>query len=157
MQKQMPKFRANFPGFLYFAPIILSGIVWTRFIKNHLLKFLCSTIWHAWFRSKIDFKKLFTVLLKWSFFGSNDYLFQKLESLLQVYRAKEKSPHNPGHNTLELYNVLVQVWFVTSKSELDVLCKKPFVRVASLLPNDLRLRILKNKQILEKPERWLLK
>ena len=28
--------------------------------------------------------------------------------------------YNPGHNILELYNILVQIWFTTSKKNLDI-------------------------------------
>ena len=46
--------------------------------------------------------------------------FQKLESLVDVQRAKEKFSDNTGHNILELYNVLVKVGFATSKMKLDI-------------------------------------
>ena len=39
--------------------------------------------------------------------------------------------YNPGHNTLELYNVLAQVWFVTSKGKLDIYNNKIGAPVAS--------------------------
>ena len=28
--------------------------------------------------------------------------------------------YNPGHNTLELYNILIQVRFTTSETKLDI-------------------------------------
>ena len=28
--------------------------------------------------------------------------------------------YNPGHNVLEFYNVLLQVWFTTSKRKIDI-------------------------------------
>ena len=46
--------------------------------------------------------------------------FQKLESSVDVQRAKEKFSNNTGHNILELYNVLVKVGFATSKMKLDI-------------------------------------
>ena len=32
----------------------------------------------------------------------------------------EFGTYNPGHNILELYNILVQAWFPTSKTKLDI-------------------------------------
>ena len=28
--------------------------------------------------------------------------------------------YNPGHNILERYNILVKIWFTTSKTTLDI-------------------------------------
>ena len=39
--------------------------------------------------------------------------------------------YNPGHNILELYNVLVKVRFATSKTKHDIYYNKPGIRVAS--------------------------
>ena len=44
-----------------------------------------------------------------NFFEPNECFFQKLQSSLEVYRAKVKFPDNPGHNILEFLNVLAQV------------------------------------------------
>ena len=47
---------------------------------------------------------------------------------------------NPGHNILELWNVLVQVWFATSKTKLDILYLKDLVPGLSLeLPSGIIL------------------
>ena len=40
-----------------------------------------------------------------------------------------------GHNSLDLYTVLVLVWFTTIKTELDIHCKKGCERIASSLLN----------------------
>ena len=48
--------------------------------------------------------------------------------LLSLHR---NSYYNPGHNILELYSVLVQVRFTTSKTKLDVFYSKLGIRVAS--------------------------
>ena len=48
-------------------------------------------------------------LEKINFFETNERFFQKLESSLEMQRAKEKCSDNPGHGILELDNVLVQV------------------------------------------------
>ena len=39
--------------------------------------------------------------------------------------------YNLGHNILELYNILVQVRFTTSKTKLDIWDRKLSIRVAS--------------------------
>ena len=39
--------------------------------------------------------------------------------------------YNLGHNILELYNILVQVRFTTSKTKLDIWYSKLSIRVAS--------------------------
>ena len=57
--------------------------------------------------------------------------------------------YNPGHNILELYNVLVQVRFATSKMKIDIWYNKFGLRVASRLQNNFS-RILGKKEILEK-------
>ena len=47
-------------------------------------------------------------------------LFGKIESLVEVQRAKEKFSENSGHKILEIYKVLVQVRLSTSKMELRI-------------------------------------
>ena len=39
--------------------------------------------------------------------------------------------YNPGHNTFELYIVLVQVGFATSKTKLDIYHKRLGILIAS--------------------------
>ena len=62
--------------------------------------------------------------------------------------------YNPGHNILELYNVLVQVRFATSKMKIDIWYNKFGLRVASRLQNNFS-RILGKKEILEKSRNWM--
>ena len=62
--------------------------------------------------------------------------------------------YNPGHNILELYNVLVQVRFATSKMKINIWYNKFGLRVASGLQNNFS-RILGNKEILEKSQNWM--
>ena len=50
----------------------------------------------------------------------NEHFFERLESSLDIQRAKEKSSGNPGHDILELCNVLVQVPSAIRKTELDI-------------------------------------
>ena len=50
--------------------------------------------------------------------------FQKIQSSLEVQRAKEKFSDNPGHNILEYCNILVQIQVTTNKTWL----KKWFLR-----------------------------
>ena len=42
---------------------------------------------------------------------------QSVKSMFMVDRLSKT--YNPGHNILELYNILVRVRFTTSKTELD--------------------------------------
>ena len=39
--------------------------------------------------------------------------------------------YNPGHNILELYNILVQIRFTTSNKKLDIQYSELGIRVAS--------------------------
>ena len=38
----------------------------------------------------------------------------------QTNKQTNKKSDSPGHNTLDLYNVLVQIQFATSKAKLDI-------------------------------------
>ena len=51
---------------------------------------------------------------------------------------------NPVHKILELFNNLVQVHIVTSKTTLDIQYEKPVNELPRELLNYLRLRILEN-------------
>ena len=51
---------------------------------------------------------------------------------------------NPDHNILELYNMLVEIWFTTSKTKLDIQYSKLDNELPQKLPNDLKLTILGN-------------
>ena len=50
----------------------------------------------------------------------------------------------------DIYSVLVQVRFITSKTKLDIQYNKGDVKVVSLVAERLELRILGNQEILEK-------
>ena len=50
--------------------------------------------------------------------------------------------YNPGHNILELYNILVEIRFTTSKTKLDIQYSKLDKELPYELSNDLRLRKL---------------
>ena len=78
-----------------------------------------------------------------NFFEGNEHFFQKLESALEVQRANRKFSGNLGDNILELYNVLVQIQLITSKTKRDVYYSKlgipAVLRVAQRLnTSDLR-------------------
>ena len=62
--------------------------------------------------------------------------------------------YNPGHSILELYNILVQVRFATSRTKLDIQYNIVY-ELPHELPSALRLRILGNQQILEKYTIWI--
>ena len=48
-----------------------------------------------------------------------------------MLRVKRKFSDNPGHNILELSNILVQIQFTTSKKELYIEYSKAGIGVAS--------------------------
>ena len=50
--------------------------------------------------------------------------------------------YNPGHNILELYNILVQIRFTTSKTKLDNYSKLG-IRVASGVAERLKVQDLR--------------
>ena len=96
---------------------------------------------------KFDFKKLSTLLIG-SFlievtFLSQMITFSRFESSLEVQRAKRKFLDNPGHNILELYSILVQIRFPTSKRKLDIQYSKLGIRVASRIAERLRTQDLR--------------
>ena len=80
----------------------------------------------------------------WWFFNksyiseSNKNFFQKFQSSLEVKRAKRKFSDNPGHNILELYNILVLIKFTTSKTKLDIQYSRLGIPVASRLAKQLK-------------------
>ena len=49
--------------------------------------------------------------------------------------------YNLGHNILELYNILVQVRFTTSKTKLDIWYSKLSIRVASRVAEQRKKRL----------------
>ena len=61
-------------------------------------------------------------LITW-YFPPNPYLGKQIISLgVASILTMRLSPHtyNPGHNILELSNILVQIRFTTSKRKLDI-------------------------------------
>ena len=75
-------------------------------------------------------------------FERNEHFFQILKSSLEVYRAKRKFSDNLGHNILELYNILVQSRFTTSKRKFDIQYSKLGIRVASIVVKRLKTQDL---------------
>ena len=78
--------------------------------------------------SNIDFRKLSTLfidgflrkLAKWALFP---------ETWLIIANVESNSLYT-GYNIMELYNVLVWVWFMKKESELAILSNKLYVQVA---------------------------
>ena len=57
--------------------------------------------------------------------------FVGVESVFFLELCAFSCKYNPGHNILELCNVLVQAWFAACKVELDIWYNKLGVRIAS--------------------------
>ena len=49
-----------------------------------------------------------------------------------------KGYYSPGHNILELYNILAQIQFTTSKRKLDIKYRKLGIKVASRVAERLK-------------------
>ena len=62
---------------------------------------------------------------------------------------------NSGHNILELYNILVKIDSPQVKRNLIISIANLVHQLPQELPNDLRFRILGNKEILEKSQIWM--
>ena len=81
--------------------------------------------------SNIDFRKLSTLVIdgflrklaKWALFPETWLIIANVES-------KRKLSLYTGYNIMELYNVLVWVWFMKKESELAILSNKLYVQVA---------------------------
>ena len=69
--------------------------------------------------------------------------FAEFQSLLEAQRTTEKFSDNPGHNILELYNVLVQIRVATSKMKIDIWYNKLGTRVASRVTKQLKTQDLR--------------
>ena len=63
---------------------------------------------------------------------------------------KEKFSDNPGHNILELYNVLVKVRSPKAKTEFHIQCKEHGIRVASQVTEPLETQLLRNWKYIRK-------
>ena len=74
----------------------------------------------------------------------------------EVDKKMESFVYNLGHNILGLYNVLVQIRLTTRVKRNVVSSVANLVyELPHKLPNDLRLRILGNKEILRKSQIWV--
>ena len=65
----------------------------------------------------LQFCLLVVFLIELLFLEPYEHFFQKFESSLEVQGVKSKFSSNIDHNILELYNILVQVRFTTSKAK----------------------------------------
>ena len=61
-------------------------------------------------------------LIEVTFLRPDELFLRKSELSLEEQRVKKnkKISGNPGHNILELCNILVQIRFTTSKMKLDI-------------------------------------
>ena len=115
---------------------------------------------HVQFRSRIDSRKLSPSLIgsfltEQTFLKQMSIFFRNSNLCWKCRDQKKKISDNLVHNILELYNVLRQTRLTTSKT-------KRVSSIANLvhvlhheLPNELRLRILGNQEILEKSQIWV--
>ena len=67
-----------------------------------------------------------------------------------MFNANELMNYNTGDNILELYSVLVQVRIATNKRNLISSITNLVYELPHESPNDLKLTILGNQEILEK-------
>ena len=93
-----------------------------------------------------SFQLYVLVVFLQNFFEPNQHFFQIYESSLKLQRAKTKFSGNPDHNILELYNILVQVRFNTSKTELDIQYSKLGKRVGSRVAERLKTQEIREYQ-----------
>ena len=68
------------------------------------------------------------------------------------FSLSKAKTYNPVQNIWKLNNVFVYLPFTTSRKKLISNITKFIYKLRQELPNDLRLRILGNKKILEKPQ-----
>ena len=69
-----------------------------------------------WISLGSKFQLKITFLIFWTKFdqkGCFQSKMKKLDTTIELI-------YNPGHNILELYNILVQIWFTLSKTKLDI-------------------------------------
>ena len=110
-------------------------------------------ILHIWISLNIKFHFELTILFFWTKFAEKAYSPLKTEKVnMNIEFCIFKLVYNHGHNILELYNVLIQTRWTTSKTKHDISSKANLVYE---LPNNLRLRILGNKEILGKSQIWV--
>ena len=83
-------------------------------------------------------------------FEPNEHFSEKIEQSLEMKRAKRKFSENSGHDILELYNVLIHVRFATSKKMLISSIIKSVHQLPYELPNNLKLRNLRELRDLRK-------
>ena len=139
--------------------IRMKGLLITKFKEN------CSNDWvdywynyKSWHLNQQKRKKhlrssdqtLRLVTLKATIQQLMDLVIKKIEFLYLVILF-----YNPGHNILELYNILLQIRFTTSKRKFDIQYSNLVHELPHELPNNLRLRILGNQKISEKYQIWV--
>ena len=121
-------------------------------VKVSNLMFLCKHQLHMCYRSKFDFRKLSTSLIRsflieLTFFELSELFFQKFELSFEGQKAKRKFSDIPCHNIFELYSVLVQARFATSKTKLDIQYNKLGIRVAARLVEQLSTQDLRKLKL----------
>ena len=77
-----------------------------------------------------------------TFYICKKYFCHKSKQYDLYLYIKSVLSYNPGHNILELYNILLQIQFTTSITKLDVQYSKLGIRVAPRVAE--RLKILGN-------------
>ena len=63
--------------------------------------------------------------------------------------------YNLGQNILELYNILVEIRLTASKTNVVSSIANLVYKLPHELPNELRVRILGNKEMLGKSQVWV--
>ena len=95
----------------------------------------CKHYSSCWFRSKIGFRKLSTLVIDSFFFAesslSKNRTFPKLKPSLKVERSRERILNNPGYDILELSSVFTQVPFTANEIEINVSSKYFCIQVSS--------------------------
>ena len=94
-------------------------------------------------------------------FWSKWTLFLEIGIITGSIESKKRFVHNHGQNILEFYGVVVKFWLTTTKTKLDIsltwclsnlISRSLVYELPHKLPNDVRRKMLRNKEFLEKAQ-----
>ena len=120
---------------------------------------LCQLYFHRWFRSKLDFRKLSSLLIsgfldQLTFLSQNWCFLQKDESSLEEQRAKETSQTMLVIIFWHFLIVFLRSQSPQVKRYLTSSIANSVHKLPHELSNDLRVRILGNQEILATCQMW---
>ena len=131
-------------GFLKYLPTPFFGVLVTILLTSGCSS--CVWLWLISINFLFMFPRSATFLWVLSMLKRQNKMYVQL--FIHTNKHTKLAFYNSGNNIMKQGDILVWIWFVTSKARLNF-------NLSHGLPDNLRLKNIRNWEVFQKPQSWL--